>query len=39
VVVGYRGYLEGTAAGDEKIGRKIGGKSDIGGKFRGNGCR
>ena len=28
-------YLEGTAEGDEKTG----GKSDIGGKFRGDGCR
>jgi hypothetical protein len=26
-------YLEGTAAGDEKIGGIIGGKSDIGGKI------
>jgi hypothetical protein len=33
VVVGYRGYLGGTAAEDEKTEGKIGGKSDIGGKF------
>jgi hypothetical protein len=30
--VGYRGYLGGTAAGDEKI------EGKIGEKFRGNGC-
>jgi hypothetical protein len=34
----YGEYLGGTAAGDEKIRGKIEGKSDIGGKFRGNGC-
>jgi hypothetical protein len=36
--VRYREYLGGTAAEDENIEGKIGGKSDIGGKFRGNGC-
>jgi hypothetical protein len=34
----YGEYLGGTAAGDEKIGEKIGEESDIGEKFRGNGC-
>jgi hypothetical protein len=33
VVVGYRGYLGGTVAGDEKIGRKIWRKSNIWGKI------
>jgi hypothetical protein len=33
--VRYREYLGGTVAGDEKIREK----SDIGGKFRGNGFR
>jgi hypothetical protein len=32
--VGIEEYLEGNAAGDEKIEKK----SDIVGKFRGNGC-
>jgi hypothetical protein len=33
VVVGYMGVFRGTAAGDEKIGGKIEGKSDIGGNI------
>jgi hypothetical protein len=33
VVVGYRGYLGGTVAGDERIEGKIWGKSNIRGKI------